>query len=381
VTLSRLVFVHGSVGNAELTFAAQRSLADRFELVFHTRSGYPPRPPVDRIDFEEQADELAAVLRPGDHLVGHSYGAVVSLLAAGRRPVLASLVVGEPPAFGVAREHPAVQELMARYEAIVARLPLPPLEYLESFLPLVGLRVPIGDRLSPVLEQGARAAMAERAPNEAVIPFDALAAAVFPKLVISGAHNAAFDAVCDVLENRLPAERAVLPGAAHSLPRAPGYTETIATFVERAGVIETDRLRIGPLPVAEREAMAVLWLDAANERLHPGDTEEQVHRWVEGTWGVWERSTGELVGDCTLFFAEEHGAWELAYGLRRDRWGRGYATEAAQACVRHAFDALRLDRIVADVDPANAASVRVLEKCGFVSVGGSGAMLLYAVER
>jgi hypothetical protein len=39
VTLSRLVFVHGSVGNAELTFAAQRSLADRFELVFHTRSG------------------------------------------------------------------------------------------------------------------------------------------------------------------------------------------------------------------------------------------------------------------------------------------------------------------------------------------------------
>ena len=234
MTLSRLVFVHGSVGNAELTFAAQRSLADRFELVFHTRSGYPPRPPVDRIDFEEQADELAAELRPGDHLVGHSYGAVVSLLAAARRPVLASLTVGEPPAFGVAREDPAVRELMERYEAIVARPPLTPREYLEAFLPLVGTRVPIGDRLSPVVEQGARAAMAERPPNEAVIPFAELARAPFPKLVISGGHNPAFEAVCDVIQKRLSAERAVLPGAGHALPRAPGYTETVTAFIERA---------------------------------------------------------------------------------------------------------------------------------------------------
>ena len=55
--------------------------------------------------------------------------------------------------------------------------------------------------------------MAERPPWEAEIPLDELAAAPFPKLVVSGAHNAAFDAVCDVLEERLGAERAVLPGA------------------------------------------------------------------------------------------------------------------------------------------------------------------------
>jgi pimeloyl-ACP methyl ester carboxylesterase len=102
VTLPRLVLVHGSVGNGELTFAAQRPLAERFELVLHTRSGYPPRPPLERIDFEDQAAELATELQPGDHLVGHSYGAVVSLLAAAQRPVVASLTLGEPPAFGVA---------------------------------------------------------------------------------------------------------------------------------------------------------------------------------------------------------------------------------------------------------------------------------------
>ena len=65
---------------------------------------------------------------------------------------------------------------------------------------------------------------------EAEIPLDRLAAARFPKLVISGAHHPAFDAVCDVLEQRLPAERAVLPGAGHSLARAPGYAWQFMPF-------------------------------------------------------------------------------------------------------------------------------------------------------
>jgi pimeloyl-ACP methyl ester carboxylesterase len=228
--VTRVVFVHGSVAGAEPTWSAQRSLEARFECVFLTRGGYPPGPPLERIDFEDQADEVAAALREGDHLVGHSYGGVVSLLAAARGPVLASLTVNEPPAFGVAREDPAVEEFMSHFEA----RPSSPREYLAFFLPLVGSAIQLPDPLPPTLEQGARAAMAERPPNEAVIPFGELAAAPFPKLVISGGHHAAFDAVCDVLERRLGAERAVLPGAGHSLPRAPGYNDVLVDFVERA---------------------------------------------------------------------------------------------------------------------------------------------------
>ena len=52
--------------------------------------------------------------------------------------------------------------------------------------------------------------------------------------MISGGHNAAFDAVCDVLEARLPAKRVVVPGAGHSLPRAPGYNDALVAFVEGA---------------------------------------------------------------------------------------------------------------------------------------------------
>jgi pimeloyl-ACP methyl ester carboxylesterase len=229
--VTRIVFVHGSVGNAEMTWAAQRALEERFDCVFITRSGYPPGPPLERIDFEEQAGDIVAELREGDHLVGHSYGGVVSLLAAARRPVLASLTVSEPPAFGVARDNPAVEEFMSNFHEPP---PTDPQQYLAFFLPLVGSALQLPDPLPTALEQGARAAMAERLPNEAAIPFDELAAAPFPKLVISGAHNPAFDAVCDVLEERLGAERAVLPGAGHSLPRAPGYNEALVSFIERA---------------------------------------------------------------------------------------------------------------------------------------------------
>jgi pimeloyl-ACP methyl ester carboxylesterase len=227
--VTRVVLVHGSVANAKLTFAGQEPLEERFDVVYHTRSGYPPAPPQETIDFEEQADDLARELRDGDHLVGHSYGGVVSLLAAARGPALASLTVSEPPAFGLARDDPAVQDFLKAYEAFT---PTTPRAYLEFFLPLVGSKLP--EELSPELEQGAQAALAERTPDQAQIPLATLRERPFPKLVISGNHHAAFDAICDVLERELAAQRAVLPGAGHSLPRAAGYSEVLAAFIGRA---------------------------------------------------------------------------------------------------------------------------------------------------
>jgi pimeloyl-ACP methyl ester carboxylesterase len=76
--------------------------------------------------------------------------------------------------------------------------------------------------------------MVERPPHEAEIPLARLRALPFPKLVVTGAHNPALDAVADVLERELPAKRAVLPGAGHNVQRAPGYNETLAAFLEAA---------------------------------------------------------------------------------------------------------------------------------------------------
>jgi pimeloyl-ACP methyl ester carboxylesterase len=231
----RVVLVHGSVGNGELTWASLAPLRERFELVVANRSGYPPNPPVERIDFEDQVLELEPLLGDGAHLVGHSYGGVISLLLAARRAeAVRSLTVSEPPAFGIARGDPAVDRLVAELDSFFDAGPYKPADYLRGFLETIGSAISLQDPLSPALEQGAQAAMVERSPVEARIPLDELAAAPFPKLVVSGAHNAAFDAVCDVLEERLGAERAVLPGAGHSLPRAPGYVERLEEFLESA---------------------------------------------------------------------------------------------------------------------------------------------------
>ena len=89
---------------------------------------------------------------------------------------------------------------------------------------------PLGDRLA----QGARTLIVERGPWEADIPFEELAAAPFPTLVVSGAHHAAFDAVCDVLVDRLEAERLVLPGYGHTVQQHPEFNERLAAFVLRA---------------------------------------------------------------------------------------------------------------------------------------------------
>jgi pimeloyl-ACP methyl ester carboxylesterase len=229
----RVVLIHGSVGNGPATWSAVQPLAEHWDLVVPNRGGYPPNPLLERIDFERQAEELAPLLEDGAHLVGHSYGGVISLLIAARHPgSVRSLTVSEPPAFGVARGDSAVEKLVAALDAYFSDPPEEPAEFLRGFLERVGSDVRLPEPLPPELEQGARAARAERPPWEAEIPLDELAAAPFPKLVVSGAHHPAFDAVCDVLEERLGAERAVLPGAGHSLPRAPGYPERLKAFLD-----------------------------------------------------------------------------------------------------------------------------------------------------
>jgi pimeloyl-ACP methyl ester carboxylesterase len=229
----RVVLIHGSVGNASVWSSVRRELEPRFEVVTPTRGGYPPGPLLERIDFERQAEELAPELGDGAHLAGHSYGGVIALLIAAAHPErVRSLVVSEPPAFGVAGGNPAVDDVVARLTDHFEHGPREPRAFAEGFSALVGSELRLPDPLPPGLEQGIRATMAERLPWEAVIPLDKLAAAPFPKLVVSGAHDPAFDAVCDVLEQRLDADRAVLPGAGHSLMRAPGYPERIAAFLD-----------------------------------------------------------------------------------------------------------------------------------------------------
>jgi pimeloyl-ACP methyl ester carboxylesterase len=233
----RVVLVHGSVGGGWSTWWAQRPLAERFTLVVPDRPGTPPNPPVEYVDFEEQAPLVAELLEDGAHLVGHSYGGVISLYAAALRPgAVHSLTLIEPPAFGLARGHPAVDRLVEELAALWGQAgSMEPAVFLSEFSSrIIGRRIPATMELPPDVEQGVRTLMVERLPSEADPPLEELARAPFPKLVVTGGHNAAFDAVAAVLVQRLGGECAELRGAAHNAQQAPGFNELLTAFLARA---------------------------------------------------------------------------------------------------------------------------------------------------
>jgi len=232
-----MVLVHGSVTGGRPSWTSQRAaLRHRFELVVVERPGFPPNPPVDHVDFEEHAALLADLVRDGDHLVGHSYGGVVCLLAAAQAPSrVASLTVLEPPCTGVALGDPDADLFAAEGRRWWANGPREDVEaFLRGFLRYVGSSFDPPSPLPPDVEQGARTLLVERGPWEADVPLDELAAAPFPTLVVSGAHHAAFDAICDALELLLGAERLELPGYGHAPQLHPAFNEALASFVGRA---------------------------------------------------------------------------------------------------------------------------------------------------
>lgn len=83
-------------------------------------------------------------------------------------------------------------------------------------------------------------------------------------------------------------------------------------------------------------------------------------------WAVTRPEEDRLIGTVTLFqWSRQNRRAEIGFILGRAHWGHGYAAEAARAVLRFGFERMDLHRVEADVDPANAGSVRLLERLGF----------------
>ena len=87
-------------------------------------------------------------------------------------------------------------------------------------------------------------------------------------------------------------------------------------------------------------------------------------------WAVELKDTGELIGDCGLYLVQGTGPEvEVAYHFGKEWWNKGYATEAAKACLDFGFRECGLAEIIAICFPEHAASRRVMEKAGMTFVG------------
>lgn len=150
-------------------------------------------------------------------------------------------------------------------------------------------------------------------------------------------------------------------------------------------VAETPRLRLRPFTPADVPAMAAIFADPEVMRhvgagpIHDRTSvarmlSDYADHHAEYGWSVWaveERATATVIGDAGLW-PHELDEVELGYTLARAAWGRGYATEAATACVEVAARC-GIERLVALVDLDHAASQRVLGKVGMRRDGSRSA--------
>jgi pimeloyl-ACP methyl ester carboxylesterase len=232
----RVLLVHGGIVPGWQTWEAQRPLAEHYRLVVPHRPGYPPNAPGEGVDFASQARAIADLIEPDTHLVGHSYGGVIALLAAALVPEqVRSLTVIEPPAFGLVRGEPSVEELIGRLDPLFANDALSAREFFLLFAAVVGATPRLPEVLPPETEASIAASRLEPLPWQATIPLDAMAAIGRPTLVFSGGHNAAFDAVCDFIAERLDGERVVIAGRGHSVQRTgEPFNTRLRSFIDAA---------------------------------------------------------------------------------------------------------------------------------------------------
>ncbi len=214
-----VVLVHGSLATGQEEWEAQQPLAkEGYRLIVLDRRGYGRSPAAEGEDFLRDADDIAEVMGDGAHLVGHSYGGLGAMFAAARRPeATLSLALLEPPAFSLARQDGAARTLVDGIRDVWGQ-DLPDEEWAVRFLQAVGTdpeTLPPGvlDEVVPLVPLLRHA----RPAWDAALPLVELAAAGFPKLVVTGGHSAGFDAICDELADRIGAARRVVEGAGHEI--------------------------------------------------------------------------------------------------------------------------------------------------------------------
>jgi RimJ/RimL family protein N-acetyltransferase len=163
--------------------------------------------------------------------------------------------------------------------------------------------------------------------------------------------------------------------------------------------LETERLVLRMFRQDDLDAYAAMCADEEVMRyIGEGKAIDRVGAWRQmammlgqwclkghGQFALEERATGVLLGRAGYFEPEGWPGFELGWLLRRESWGKGYATEATRLLLRHAFEAMGRERVISLIRPANTRSIRVAERLGERLEGRTEIFgleaLLYAIDR
>jgi RimJ/RimL family protein N-acetyltransferase len=163
--------------------------------------------------------------------------------------------------------------------------------------------------------------------------------------------------------------------------------------------LETERLTLRPFREADFEQYAGMCADPEVMRyLGEGRALTRGEAWRQmamilghwqlrgyGLWAVEERESGALLGRLGFFNPEGWPGFEIGWALRRESWGRGYATEGARRALAYGFTEMGREHVISLIHPENRGSIRVAEKLGERPEGRTEIfgreVLIYGVTR
>lgn len=143
-------------------------------------------------------------------------------------------------------------------------------------------------------------------------------------------------------------------------------------------IIQTERMYLRELCMDDLGAIGKILRDEETMYAYEGafseaETLEWLNRqlaryqkWGFGLWAAVLNETDELIGQCGITMQPWNGGEvaEVGYLFRRDCWHKGYATEAARACMEYAFRELNVDEICSIIRDTNIASQKVALRNG-----------------
>lgn len=138
-------------------------------------------------------------------------------------------------------------------------------------------------------------------------------------------------------------------------------------------ILETERLYLREMNQCDFNSLCKILQDeetmyayegAFNDEEVQGWLDRQIsryHKWHFGLWAVVLKETDEMIGQCGLTMQpwKDKEVMEIGYLFQRQYWHKGYATEAAKACKKYAFEVLNANEVCSIIRDTNVASQNV----------------------
>lgn len=162
--------------------------------------------------------------------------------------------------------------------------------------------------------------------------------------------------------------------------------------------LETERLIMRMWRDADFEEYAELCADPEVMRYLGGKVFDRTEAWRQmasmighwylrgyGIWAVEEKDSGRLAGRIGCINPEGWPGFEVGWTLKREFWGKGYATEAGRRALEYGFNELDKPHVISLIHPENRASIRVAERLGETLEGNARVfdtdVLVYGIDR